>query len=164
MLTHVRLKCTLLLVALFLGSHNSFCIETPRPKHTFPLPPLPLFKQSQSCLLFLLGYEFQPTCTFCFLDWAFCSCMLSHLLCGFKNPLADFQRAWIEHFLLPLPTYVHAQNSLSPPLTMLQRDTFDCHCLLKPYLSTRHMTTIQACRREAIDLSTYSLLCMVDET
>lgn len=60
MLTHVRLKCTLLLVALFLGSHNSFCIETPRPKHTFPLPPLPLFKQSQSCLLFLWVMNSNP--------------------------------------------------------------------------------------------------------
>lgn len=65
---------------------------------------------------------------------------------------------------LPAPTsyhtYVHAQNSLSPLLTVLPRDNFNCHCLLQPYLSSWHVTTIQECRRETIDMSAFEFLTL----
>lgn len=124
-----------------------------------PLTTSTLFKLSWSCLLVFFFELWIPSHV--------------HLLLlpglGFLSLRAQSPPVWLhESWSRPpkgldwaLPAYFCAQNSLSPPLTVLLRDTFDCCCLLKPpYLSNRHMATIQGCRWETIGLTTYEFLTM----
>lgn len=126
-----------------------FCIETPLPKQTIPCdslgshPLLPLFKHSQYCLLSFGLWILTHLHLFLFPGLCFLFWMLSELLYVFKTPLqypfpgAGFLSAWVEYSYSYFLQHFRpcSEFTITSPDCELPRDTFDCHCCLKPSLA-----------------------------
>ena len=131
-------------------SSRYFSIETPPPKQTIPCgspgshPLPPLFKHSQSCLLSFGLWVPTHLHLFLFPGLCFLFWMLSGLLYVFETPLqypfpgAGFLSAWVEYsysyFLRHF--YPCSEFAITYPDPEVPRDTFDCHCCLKPSLAS----------------------------